>query len=175
MENNGCKRAFTLIELLVVVLIIGILAAIALPQYQKAVEKARAAEMLTFVGNAKKAVEIYFMNNGLPADDIDLLSQDLIDIGLADNLSCSAENFLCFSKHYAYRIVCTNAACTVVVGRAENGDLSTINMAGILSFSGSEWSARGAYSDTKGRASCDAFSKSFGGTCQEVSQDELVS
>lgn len=57
-------KGFTLIELLVVVLIIGILASIALPQYQKAVFKARAAEAFTNLKTIKNAVEVCEMEKG---------------------------------------------------------------------------------------------------------------
>ncbi len=57
------KQAFTLIELLVVVLIIGILAAVALPQYNKAVKRAQGREVLVAIDALDKALTDYYLEN----------------------------------------------------------------------------------------------------------------
>ena len=72
------KQAFTLIELLVVVLIIGILAAVALPQYQKAVDKARLVQLIVFNKAIREAEERYYLANGSYTNDFNVL-----DVGFA--------------------------------------------------------------------------------------------
>ena len=79
------KKGFTLIELLVVVLIIGILSAIALPQYTTAVEKARLAEALTTMKYVKDQMKIRYMECGedcLPhvQDYLELSGGEWIDL-----------------------------------------------------------------------------------------------
>lgn len=66
MKSNKQKKqqGFTLIELMIVVAVIGVLASIAIPQYQKYVAKSEVASALATMTGVKTNVEAYAVENG---------------------------------------------------------------------------------------------------------------
>lgn len=113
------KKGFTLIELLVVVLIIGILSAIALPQYTLTVEKARLSEALQNISAMQRAIDIYIMENGYPASTVFFTgtkNSGGLSIDITQSMDCTDQES-CFSDYFIYRSGCGSNNCFIGVGR----------------------------------------------------------
>ena len=93
-------KGFTLIEVLVVVLIIGILAAVALPQYQRAVEKSRLSEAISNMRTIQNNVKMYILEHG---EISDYHYHDNWDVDLSGG-SWDEDGFIYTTNHFVYAV-----------------------------------------------------------------------
>lgn len=163
------KKGFTLIELLVVVLIIGILAAVALPQYTKAVEKARAAEAVSTLRAMQRAVDMWIMENDYPTDSDGVwfynstiggprVSSDV------ESLHRSLDvDFNSYSKYFAYTAACDPNECIAVAERNDDS-YPYLYVVARKNKATRKWEESCKYDDnsankvTRAKAFCSAFS-----------------
>ena len=117
---KGKISGFTLIELLVVVLIIGILSAIALPEYTKAVEKSRSSEAMTLLRSFIQAQKMYKLANTQYTSDFTNLDLEMPNID-AENKRFSTNDWVfTMEMHELYP-----SSFSIFAARAKDGTAIT--------------------------------------------------
>jgi prepilin-type N-terminal cleavage/methylation domain-containing protein len=128
-KNKNNDKGFTLIELLVVVIIIGVLAAVALPNLLGQVGKARETEGKNGVGNINRAQQSFHVEKGA-------FSADLTNAGLQANNALGV--VIPASKYYDFAVTGGSAtlASVTAIGKDTTGTADNGNAQGTRDFMG---------------------------------------
>ena len=124
------KKGFTLLELLVVVLIIGILAAIALPQYKEAVEKSIMQEAIINLKAIAEANERFYMLNGKYAGSGEI---DKLDVEIPGEIKNNSQTNLwgnrIMTKYFIYAPNTGSNIAKAIAHRVKEGETDYQNNA----------------------------------------------
>ena len=121
------KQGFTLMEMLVTVIILGILASVSLPQYRRAVNRARLAEAVVNMANIQKGIDMYCtqFRKSCETDTTIFLPPDNAGVKLDVDLTgqFSGEGNTYGSKHFTYSAGCGPGNCQIAVDPRTDSNL----------------------------------------------------
>lgn len=153
------NKAFTLVETLVVVLILGILASIALPEYRKSVQIARAAEIGPNMKAMEQAINVYLDEEGFA-------SAVFIGTGVNTNLIVNTKPMQ-DNPYYTYEASCTTSQCVIsAVKYKKNTTTKAFEVKFTRASDEKRW--------TKQCTSYQAVDKSAPGVCNYLKNSKLV-